>query len=130
METYKLEINKEEFLGMLSNYFTLKLEKPIQVKEELTVSTNMRGDKETYVKIYFEETIQILGHTAVKTTILSNDQVKGILTELVNDENLVIESLYYRTPSVWKGYGFDEHQETEFGGVTLQVREKQKQLRK
>ena len=34
METYKLEISAQELLGMLSNYFTLKLEKPIQVKEK------------------------------------------------------------------------------------------------
>ena len=27
METYRLEMNKEEFLGMLSNYFTSKLGK-------------------------------------------------------------------------------------------------------
>ncbi len=32
METYRLEMNKEEFLGMLSNYFTSKLGKQIKVK--------------------------------------------------------------------------------------------------
>lgn len=32
METYRLEMNKEEFLGMLSNYFTSKLGKQIQAK--------------------------------------------------------------------------------------------------
>lgn len=130
MEGYKLEIKREEFLGMLNEYFTLKLEKPIQVKEELKATTNFRGDDEVYVKIYYEETIQILGHTAIKTTILTNDEIKGILNELINNEEYQIENLYFNTPMVWKGYGMDEHQEPSFDGVILEVKEKQKQLRK
>ncbi len=130
MEAYKLEINKEEFLGMLSEYFTLKLEKPIRVKEEHKATTNFRGDDEVYVQIYYEETIQILGHTATKTTILTNDEIKGILNELINNEDYYVDSLYYNTPMVWRGYGLDEHQEATFNGVIIQAKERQKKLQK
>ena len=66
METYRLEMNKEEFLGMLSNYFTSKLGKQIKVKGEHKITQNIRGEDEVQVHIYYEETIQILGHIATK----------------------------------------------------------------
>lgn len=130
METYRLEMNKEEFLGMLSNYFTSKLGKQIKVKGEHKITQNIRGEDEVQVHIYYEETIQILGHIATKKTVLTKDEIKGILNELINNEDYCVDSVYYNTPSVWKGYGLAEHQEVTFNGVTIQAKAKENQLRR
>ena len=128
METYKLEISVQELLGMLSNYFTLKHEKPIQVKEKHCIYTDDRGDKNLKVEIYYEEQIEILGHTATKTTTLSKEEVREILTELMDNNNYSIESLNYDADIQLKGYY--EYEEAVFKGVTLQLKEQQKKLRK
>ena len=131
METYELKINTKEFLGMLSNYFTLKLEKPIQVKEKHNIGyEGIYEDRVVNVEIYYEEQIEILGHTATKTTTLDKDEIKAILNELIDNENYTITSFNYNTNIETKGYCRDEYEEAVFKGVTINVKEKQKQLRK
>lgn len=131
METYKLEITTQELLGMLSNYFTLKLEKPINVKESHSISyEGYYEDKVSKVEIFYEETIEILGHTATKTTTLSKDEIKSILNELIDNEKYTIDSLYYNASIETKGYYRDEYEQAVFNGITLNIKEKQKTLRK
>ena len=130
MEGYKLEITKTEFLAMLSNYFTLKLNKPVQVKEEHTIRHGYRDEGNVEVTIYYEEKIEILGRTATKTTTLSKERIKEILNELINNEDYTISQFSYDTDVYSAGDQRDPYDEAVFNGVTIYAEEKQKQLRK
>ena len=131
MEEYELKISKKEFLGILSDYYTLKLEKPIKVKEKHYIaSVGYYETKEVVVEIYYQEQIEILGHLATKTTTITKEELKEILNQLMNNENYVVKDLNYETGTEYEGYRMCETQVPYFNGVTLKIIEKQKKLRK
>jgi len=134
MDNYVLEISKTDFLGMLSNYFTLKNNKVIQVKEKhRVVQGNYDYDSTVYVEIYFEEEKEILGYKAIKTTTLSKEEIQEILNELLDQEDYVIDSLMYKTRTEYRGGGGMYEPSYEVGifeGVKINIKEKQKKLQK
>ncbi len=134
MDNYVLEISKKDFLGMLSKYFTLKYNKIIQVKEKHNVVKIDSGrDTKVNVEIYYEETKEILGYPATKTTMLSKEEIQEILNELLNQEDYYVDSFIFRTRTEYKGGGSLYEPSYEVGifeGAKIKVKEKQKTLQK
>lgn len=96
MEGYILYLNKNELLKILSNYLTIEKGKKIDVKEKHAFkkdNTSYGDNKEVEVVIYYEETIDILGHKAVKRTILLKEEIEEILNKLLQKDNYKIKEL-------------------------------------
>ena len=119
-ESTTLTIKPHELLGMLSNYYTNKLNKPIAVKEtHRVIEVGIYEDEEVDVDIYYEEEVEVLGHTAIKKVSLEKDDVKKILGELIN-EDYDIGYIYYKK----------KKKNNVFKGVVVSLNEKQKKLAK
>jgi len=134
MDNYVLEISKKDFLGMLSNYFTLKNNKVIQVKEKHRLVQGSYGcDSTVSVEIYYEEEKEILGYNAIKTTTLSKEEIQEILKELLDREDYIVDSLMYKTRTEYRsGNGMYEpsYEVAVFDGVKINIIEKENQLRR
>ncbi len=128
MEKIELEIKPNELLGMLSSYYTDKLNKPIEVKEKHSIEyEGIYEDEVVDVKIYFEEEIEILGHKAKKTTIVSSEEIKSIMKELVS-EDYDVNSINFETDISESDYC--QRRSPIFKGVKLILSDKQKKLQK
>lgn len=59
----------------------------------------------------------------IKTIVikLSKDELKKIIKEHVKSEGFTIDekNISFELTSVWRGYGQDEHKETEFAGCSI-----------
>lgn len=126
MNTYKLEIKKNDFLNILSNYYTKILGHSCNVKEKHEVDYGRYGDKSAKVELYYEEIIEILGYKAIKTTTISKENVEDIFNELINDKGLIIDTLLYNSGVRKEGDYRDEYEVSYFNGVTITLKEKQK----
>lgn len=128
MENVELEIKSNELLGMLSSYYSNKLNKKIEVKEHHSIEYEGIYENEVVdVKIYYEEEIEILGHKAKKTTIISPDEIMSIMRELIN-EDYDVNSIYFQTDISDSDYC--QRKSPIFHGVKLILSEKQKKLQK
>ena len=128
MNSYKLEIKNNDFLNILSNYYTQILGHPCNVKEKHEIDYGRYGDKSAKINIYYEETIDILGYKATKTTTISKEQVEDIFNELIKSSGLVIDTLLYNSGVRIEGYYRDEYEAAYFNGITLSLKEKAKTL--
>ncbi len=128
MNTYKLEIKSDDFLNILSNYYTQILGHPCNVKEKHEIDYDRYGNKFARINIYYEETIVILGYKAIKTTTISKEQVEDIFNELIKSSGLVIDTLLYNSGVGIEGFYHDEYETAYFNGITLSLKEKGKTL--
>lgn len=126
MNTYKLEIKNNDFLNILSKYYTQILGHPCNVKEKHEIDYGRYGDKSAKVELYYEEIIEILGYKAIKTTTISKENVEDIFNELINDKGLIIDILLYNSGVRKEGNYRDEYEVSYFNGVTITLKEKQK----
>ena len=122
-----MDINKSEFLKMLSAYYTEELGKEVEVKVNLT--SQLRGYgygeyEEAVVEFYFTNESNV-GPVKVKvTTTLNTDDIKKALDNILDKLNYSVESIDYKTGMSTVGYYMDEHDEPYFSGVTLKLQEK------
>ncbi len=131
METYKLTIGRQELLGALSDYLTLQNNKPIKVKESHSIDyVGFYEERDVTVTIQYEESIELLGHTATKTVQMSKDDIKDIFNKLLEDKGYGVQKLNYKTGFRTVGYYMDEREEAHFEGVELELVQIQKQLKK
>jgi hypothetical protein len=131
METYNLVLNTKEFLGAMSDYISLKNNKPIKVKESHSIGYfGYHEERQAEIKIYYEETIDILGHQAVKTVELSKEDLKQILDDLLKEKGYYVQKISYQSGIHTTGYYRDEHEEAYFSGVELQLGILKKELKK
>lgn len=129
MNNYKLEISKDELLGMLSNYYTRILGHKIKVEEKSEIEYfGLYENKGAKVTLYYEETIDILGHKATKTTNISEEELKKVLNELIKESGYMIDTLMYNKGVRLEGYYRDEIEVSYFNGIELTLREKGKEL--
>lgn len=123
MNTYKLEIKKNDFLNILSKYYTQILGHPCNVKEKHEIDYGRYGDKSARINIYYEETIDILGYKATKTTTISKENVEDIFNELITEKDLIVDTLIYNSGIRMEGYR-DEYETSYFDGITLSLKER------
>lgn len=129
MNTYKLDIGKEELLGILSDYYSKMFNRKIEAKEKHNITyTGIYDDKTAEVTLYYEEEISILGHKAKKTTNISREQIENIINELIREQEIVIDRLEYNSGVGFEGFGYAEQETAYFDGITLSLRDKQKTL--
>ncbi len=124
MNTYKLEIKNNDFLNILSKYYTQILGHPCNVKEKHEIDYGRYGDKSARINIYYEETIDILGYKATKTTTISKEQVEDIFNELIKSYGLEIDTMLYNSGVRIEGYYCDEYETAYFNGITLSLKER------
>lgn len=123
MNTYKLEIKNNDFLNILSKYYTQILGHPCNVKEKHEIDYGRYGDKSARINIYYEETIDILGYKATKTTTISKENVEDIFNELITEKDLIVDTLIYNSGIRMEGYR-DEYETSYFDGITLSLKER------
>lgn len=123
MNTYKLEIKNNDFLNILSKYYTQILGHPCNVKEKHEIDYGRYGDKSARINIYYEETIDILGYKATKTTTISKENVEDIFIELITEKDLIVDTLIYNSGIRMEGYR-DEYETAYFNGITLSLKER------
>jgi len=129
MKTYKIEINKKELLKALSDYYSKLKNTNIIVKE--THNTGYSGiyeEKVAQVKIYYEQPIEILGHTATETVDISLEDIKAIINEDLNEKGFTVNSITYKSGIRQAEYFAYSYDEVYFDGIELQITEKQKTL--
>lgn len=131
METYRLVMGKDDILKALSDYLTLQKDKPIVVKEKHRINyVGYYEEKELEVTIYYEETVEILGHPATKTVEMDKEDVKEILDDVLNEKGYYIQNINYQT-EIRSGYCYPgESDNPSFNGIELTIGEIQKGLQK
>ena len=127
MSDYKLTISKKELLGMLSDYYSNLIGSRVEVKEKHRIETaGYYESREAVVNIYYEQSVNILNHNAVKTTSLSEEDVKSALNELISNSGFKIKELNFQKGITTEGYGiYDEYDVAYFSGIELSLEEKQ-----
>ena len=130
MASYKLDLRAKELLGMLSSYYTEKNGHPIEVKVKLnTMVTGYPYEEEvTKISFYYEEDITILGYTAIKTTEISLDELKDIISELIGQTEFDIDDINEKIGYRSSGYDRYESSEPYLEKITINLKEKQKEL--
>lgn len=126
MNTYKIEITKKELLTALSDYYSKLYNTDIKVKEEHNIDyIGYYEQKTVNVRIYYEQKIEILGHTATETKEISLEDIKEIINEELNEKGYTIDNITYNS-----GIRDVEYltrvvsEEAYFEGIELQVAKK------
>lgn len=130
MNTYKIEISKKELLTALSDYYSKLNNTDIKVKEEHNIDyIGYYEQKTVKVRIYYEQKIEILGHTATETKEISLEDIKEIINEELNEKGYTIDNITYNS-----GIRDVEYltrvvsKEAYFEGIELQVANKEQIL--
>jgi len=126
MNTHKIEITKKELLTALSDYYSKLYNTDIKVKEEHNIDyIGYYEQKTVNVRIYYEQKIEILGHTATETKEISLEDIKEIINEELNEKGYTIDNITYNS-----GIRDVEYltrvvsEEAYFEGIELQVAKK------
>lgn len=126
MNTHKIEITKEELLTALSDYYSKLNNTDIKVKEEHNVDfIGFYEERVVKVRIYYEQKIEILGHTATETKEISLEEIKEIINEELNEKGYTIENITYISGISDIEYPRNvPYDEVYFDGIELQVAKK------
>lgn len=126
MNTHKIEITKKELLTALSDYYSKLYNTDIKVKEEHNIDyIGYYEERVVNVRIYYEQKIEILGHTATETKEISLEDIKEIINEELNEKGYTIDNITYNS-----GIRDVEYltrvvsEEAYFDGIELQVAKK------
>lgn len=127
MNTHKIEISKKKLLTALSDYYSKLYNTNIKVKEEHNIDyIGYYEQKTVNIRIYYEQKIEILGHTATETKEISLEDIKEIINEELNEKGYTIDNITYNS-----GIRDVEHltrravsEEAYFEGIELQVAKK------
>ena len=123
-----MTIERGELLGILSNYYSKMYNQKVIVKDKIEkIYTGYYDEEMTVVKLYYELTIELLGHKATKKVDIKDEEVKGILNELI-DEGYEVDYIMRNIDNKTSGYYREEHTTSTFTGIKLSIREKQNRL--
>ena len=130
MDIIKLDIKPNEVLNILSNYYSNKLGKNIKIEVDLDRCVpdyymDCYIHKATF---YYKDDITILNQTVSKTNYLSEDEVKEVLKEIVVIEDYEVNKININVDTMTVGYYRDEHDETVFNGIDIELKNKEKKL--
>ena len=130
MNTHKIEISKKKLLTALSDYYSKLYNTNIKVKEEHNIDyIGYYEQKTVNIRIYYEQKIEILGHTATETKEISLEDIKEIINEELNEKGYTIDNITYNS-----GIRDVEYltrvvsKEAYFEGIELQVANKEQIL--
>ena len=124
MENYRLNIKKNELLEILSNYFSKRLGKDIKVQERHLIRyVGYYEIRSAQVKLYYENEVNIMGHKAIGTHYISNEELKVVLGELL--PNYTITNIDFNAGITTEGFFTSEHDIAYFEGIDISLKEKQ-----
>lgn len=133
----KINFTEEQMKKILTLYFKecLGMEgKVITTIKIIETGYNMNPYKEVVVKNVFQHMREILGEKISSEITITEPMVKEAFTYVLDQENLTVEEMAYRTEikSHLTGYGMAEHlnEEAKFDGVSVMVQLKNKEKRK
>ncbi len=124
MNEFVIKINKEEFLKILSDYLSTENCKKIEVKEKnMIITRNSPYGADRYVDVIFysEETIEVLGHKAIRTVTLTEEEIEDILNNLLQKENFKVTKFRLRTKIDEKFDGREYDYFSNFEGVEINI---------
>ena len=128
MNNYEMTIERGELLGILSNYYSKMYNQKVTVKDKIEkIYTGYYDEEMTVVKLYYELTIELLGHKATKKVDIKDEEIKDILNGLI-DENYEVVYLIRSIDNKTTGYFKNENTVSTFTGIKLSIREKQNRL--
>ena len=131
MDKIVLEINSNEFIGLLNNYLSNKYGKKINVQ---TKSEFIPGDRPWesdyyHTEFYYQEEIPILNYKAKGTTYISDEEIKSIIRELIKVDGYEIINISINTRREYHECYLSDWYETEFKGVTIDLKSREKKLK-
>lgn len=128
----EIKLKKKEVIDLLERYYreikNLDASVKISAKREPIGRFEVMG---TVVEVSVTKTVNILDVVTESKERLSDDEVVGMLNEMLKDTEYLVTSISYDagvTP-VSVGYGMGEHTEyrSYFNGVTLYVKNREKE---
>ncbi len=136
-DNMKINFTEEQMKKILTLYFKecLGMEgEVITTIKIIQTGYNLDPYEEVVVKNVFQHTREILGEKISSEIMITEPMVKEAFTYVLDQENLTVEEMTYRTEieSHLTGYGMAEHlnEEAKFYGVSLIVQSKNKEKRK
>ncbi len=120
----KMYIKAEDFLGILSSYYSETLNQPVSVKAECYYATEGYFTSETKVKkvrFSYDKEIKIYNRSATQTISISNEDIKEVFSKILDNYDVksinseITESDYYSSS-------------LDFIGAELSLKERQKKL--
>ena len=126
-KSISMDISKDEFLKMLSVYYSEKLEDNINVMVNVSKVTSGYGyseQEECDLEFYFNQEITVGNVKVVITNTLCEDDLNEALNETVDKLNYSVESFEYKSGiRVVDDYD-DIYKEPYFDGVKVELKEK------
>lgn len=120
MDRNELTIKPDAFMAMLSDYYCEKLGKDVAVKANPhKESTGIWDEEDIVVDVYLEETIEIRGQNAIRTSYLSREEIEEAVREFIGED-------YKLTGFVLQ----TDFSTVSFDGVKVYMEEKQRKLTK
>ncbi len=129
MDEYILELQKEEFLNLLSVFITNQKGKKAVVKANEDVSTTYSPYGDTHnlkTEIYYEESIEVFGYMAIKKTMLPKEEILEMLNLELSDKDYQVTKLDYVEKIKQVGDVREYENIPVFYGVKISVKPKQK----
>lgn len=94
MSDYSLSIKKTELLNILSKYYSEKFNRQISVKETTSIEyVGLYETEEVHNEFYYEESLQLLGSKCIKRSVISLDDIRGIIDELLQKEGFCVKDI-------------------------------------
>lgn len=124
MNNYEMEIGKDELLGILNNYYLRKFNKKVNVKVEIEKEYDYYEDEYFVAKLYYNDSIELLGHKATRKVNISDAEIIDALNELLIHENYEVDYIVRNLEEKTVGKYKDEHTESVFAGIKLSIRKK------
>ncbi len=129
----KMDIDKENLLIILSDYFSEKLGRNVNVDCNVTIKHVSYGydDCEAVPDIVFfiKEVISNGKVTATTTTYLDQNDLEEAIKDYVSSSDYEFESFKYKGGVRLAGYFRDEYEEAYFEGLDVKLKEKAMQRR-
>ena len=127
-----MELNVEEFLQMLNNYYSKKLNKEVKFTENHSVKHQSYGygiyDEYTEavvdLKVSFVEESLVNGIKTKITTVLDQSDIEEAIRDFVSNTEYEFVSYKYLGGFRMAGYFRDEYEEAYFEGIKVNLKEK------
>lgn len=136
-DNMKINFTEEQMKKILTLYFKecLGMEgEVITTTKMIQTGYGLNPYEKVVVENVFQHTHEILGEKVNSEITLTEPMVKEAFAYVLDQENLTVEEMTYRTEitSHWTGYGMAEklNKEAKFYGVSLMVQSKNKEKRK
>ena len=127
MSSLTMDISKKDLLGMLSAYYSEKTGKEIKVdsKTETVLKGYGMGEHESAdVYFYYKLQMDLLGTKVAATLTLSEEEIRTVLTELLQRLNYDVDRIDYKKGVRVTGSFRDEQEEAYFDGVSVIINQK------